>query len=108
MNVFDEHLNILDAINSIETLLSERELQVFGLMTKGTAVKCIAADLGITYKTARVHCTRVLRKLQLNNHSEVAILGWRIRKFFTPVLPQIGNCSGMWKQWRRNPRPRVE
>lgn len=84
MNIFDEDLNCADAATLVETILSERELQVFSYLIKGLSLKLIALDFGVTYKTVRSHRMSILAKLKLNNCIELAILGWRIRKHFVP------------------------
>jgi len=47
--------------------LSERELQVLGLLSAGGSSKEIAAELGIAVKTIEVHRHNILSKLNLKN-----------------------------------------
>ena len=47
--------------------LSERELQVLGLLSAGGSSKEIAAELGIAIKTIEVHRHNILRKMNLKN-----------------------------------------
>jgi len=47
--------------------LSDRELQVLGLLSAGGSTKDIAAELGIALKTVEVHRHNILRKLKVKN-----------------------------------------
>lgn len=57
--------------------LSERELDVIGLIAQGKTNKEIAADLVIAEKTARNHVSRILTKLGLSRRSQAA--AWAIK-----------------------------
>ena len=46
--------------------LTEREVEVLQLLTKGYSVKLIAADLNIAYDTCRSHLRNIYRKLHVN------------------------------------------
>ena len=47
--------------------LSQRELQVLGLLSEGRASKEIAAELGLSSKTIEVHRYNILKKMKLKN-----------------------------------------
>lgn len=53
------------------TRLSERELQVFHLLTTGQSVNAIAAQLVISNKTVSTHKTHLLEKLNLTSMAEL-------------------------------------
>ena len=53
------------------TRLSDRELQVFRLLTTGQSVKVIAAQLAISHKTVSSHKTHLLDKLNLTSMAEL-------------------------------------
>jgi DNA-binding NarL/FixJ family response regulator len=53
--------------------LTERELEVLGLVAKGHANKEIAARLGITERTARTHVSNILGKLDLASRTQAAL-----------------------------------
>jgi DNA-binding NarL/FixJ family response regulator len=53
--------------------LTERELEVLGLVGRGRSNKEIATDLGITERTARTHVSNVLGKLDLQSRTQAAL-----------------------------------
>ncbi len=61
----------------LEEALSERELEVVGLIAEGKTNKEIAEALIIAEKTARNHVSRILGKLGLTRRSQAA--AWAIR-----------------------------
>lgn len=60
-----------------ENPLSEREMDVIGLIAQGKTNKEIAAELIIAEKTARNHVSRILTKLGLTRRSQAA--AWAIK-----------------------------
>jgi DNA-binding NarL/FixJ family response regulator len=54
--------------NNLE-LLTSREYEIVGFMSKGYSYKMIAAELEIATETVRTHIKRVYKKLQVNNVS---------------------------------------
>ena len=57
--------------------LTERELEVLGLMAAGCTNSAIAARLDIVESTAKKHVFRVLRKLGVSNRSEAVAFWFR-------------------------------
>jgi DNA-binding NarL/FixJ family response regulator len=53
--------------------LTERELEVVGLVARGRSNKDIATDLGITERTARTHVSNLLGKLDLQSRTQAAL-----------------------------------
>jgi DNA-binding NarL/FixJ family response regulator len=53
--------------------LTERELEVLALVGQGRSNKDIAADLGITERTARTHVSNILSKLGLASRTQAAL-----------------------------------
>jgi DNA-binding NarL/FixJ family response regulator len=53
--------------------LTERELEVLGLVGRGRSNKEIATDLGITERTARTHVSNILGKLELQSRTQAAL-----------------------------------
>lgn len=54
--------------------LSERELEVLGLIAQGHANKEIATRLFISERTARTHVSHILRKLGVSSRTQAALL----------------------------------
>jgi DNA-binding NarL/FixJ family response regulator len=58
--------------------LTSRELEVLRLVGAGKANKTIAAELGITERTARTHVSNILAKLGLSSRTQAAL--WAVRE----------------------------
>ncbi len=58
--------------------LTDRELDVLRLVGAGKANKAIAADLGISERTARTHVSHILLKLDLTSRTQAAL--WAVRE----------------------------
>jgi DNA-binding NarL/FixJ family response regulator len=58
--------------------LTARELDVLRLVAAGKPNKQIAAELGISERTARTHVSRILRKLRLSSRTQAAL--WAVRE----------------------------
>ena len=69
-----------DAERLPHTLLSDREFQVFRLVAAGVAVTEIAHQLSLSVKTVSTHKTRIMQKMNLDNHTELVryALGHRL------------------------------
>lgn len=77
-NYLERHLAekiAFDVISTAEraphTLLSQREFDVFRLLTQGLGVSEIAAQLAISGKTVSTHKARLLEKMHLSNMADV-------------------------------------
>jgi DNA-binding NarL/FixJ family response regulator len=57
--------------------LSERELEILGLIAQGHANKEIARRLIISERTARTHVSNILRKLGVSSRTQAALLAVR-------------------------------
>ncbi len=57
--------------------LTERELEVLGLLSKGLANKQIAAALGISEHTVKFHVSSIYQKLNVTNRTEAMRAGLR-------------------------------
>jgi len=51
--------------------LSDRELEVFGMIGQGVETRLIAESLSISIKTVQVYCSRIKEKLKLANATEL-------------------------------------
>ena len=58
--------------------LTPREVQVLKLIAEGQSTKRIADMLGVTFKTAASHRSRLLAKVGV--HESVSLLRWGIRQ----------------------------
>ena len=61
-----------DAERLPHSLLSDREFQVFRLIAGGIAITDIARQLSLSVKTVSTHKTRIMQKMNLANHTELA------------------------------------
>ncbi len=66
--VFDEPAS---ASSPLHSTLSERELQIFHLLTQGHSLVAIGEQLFISSKTVSTHKTRLMEKLQVDNMAEL-------------------------------------
>ncbi len=66
------------AMRSLD-VLSDRELQVFGLVGEGFGTRQIAGQLGLDVKTVETYRTRIKEKLELKDASELLrqAIAWR-------------------------------
>jgi FixJ family two-component response regulator len=88
--------------------LTAREKQVFGLVSAGLSNKQIAADMGISDATAKVHRANIMRKMQARSLAELVrmadLLGTgagNVRQaahLSEDTLPLESNTGNWWKQ----------
>jgi DNA-binding NarL/FixJ family response regulator len=52
--------------------LTGRELEVLGMVARGHQNKIIAADLGLSEHTVKIHIHNIIRKLGVHNRTEAA------------------------------------
>ncbi len=64
--------------------LTNRELEVFRLMTQGLSNAEIGAALFISDTTVKTHVTRLLSKLQLRDRAQAIVLAYRTGLFESP------------------------
>jgi DNA-binding NarL/FixJ family response regulator len=65
--------------------LTSREVEVLRLVGAGAANKAIAAELGISERTARTHVSRILGKLGLSSRTQAAL--WAAREGLVDADP---------------------
>lgn len=70
--------------------LTDREMEILALITRGMSNKAVALELGISHQTVKNHMTSILRKLAVNDRTQAAVYalrkGW-IRLEDTQQLP---------------------
>jgi len=59
------------ASDSPESRLSDRELEVFELLGRGSETRKIAESLNVSLKTVQAYCARIKEKLNLKNATEL-------------------------------------
>jgi DNA-binding CsgD family transcriptional regulator len=72
------------------TGLTERELEVLGLLAAGLSNQQIADTLFISRKTASVHVSNILGKLGVDNRIEAAAVAHRLGLTSDSVAPGVG------------------
>jgi DNA-binding NarL/FixJ family response regulator len=77
LNGFLRHVIQADRPKQPWTRLSPREVEIIRLLADGKANKVIAADLGITIRTAETHRARIMLKLGV--HSLAELIHYAIR-----------------------------
>jgi two-component system nitrate/nitrite response regulator NarL len=56
----------------LASLLTQREREVLTLLVRGRSTQAIAAELGVSYSTARTHTQNVIEKLNVHSRLEAA------------------------------------
>ena len=64
-------------VSDESTPLSDREMEILQLITRGMSNKEIALELGISHQTVKNHMTSILRKLAVNDRTQAAIYALR-------------------------------
>ena len=57
--------------------LSDREMEILALITRGMSNKQVAVELGISHQTVKNHMTSILRKLAVNDRTQAAVYALR-------------------------------
>jgi DNA-binding NarL/FixJ family response regulator len=57
--------------------LTPREREIVQLLAEGKSTKAVAADLGLSVKTAETHRSNIMRKLQLHSVSDLVLYAVR-------------------------------
>jgi DNA-binding NarL/FixJ family response regulator len=57
--------------------LTPREREIVQLLAEGKSTKAVAADLGVSVKTAETHRSNIMRKLQLHSVSDLVLYAVR-------------------------------
>jgi DNA-binding NarL/FixJ family response regulator len=68
---------------AVKARLSERELEVLGLVAEGLPNKALARRLGISERTVKAHLTRIYEQLGVSDRTQAAL--WAQRRGVTPL-----------------------
>lgn len=71
------HQIAVDLVNNADAMLSEREVEVLGLVAAGSSNKDVARRLNITEDTAKAHVSRIMAKLEARDRTHAVTIGLR-------------------------------
>ena len=69
--ISEKMINFMSAQSTSENVLSNKESEVLGLISKGLTTKEIAAKLFVSSRTIETHRANVLKKLEVKNTAEL-------------------------------------
>jgi FixJ family two-component response regulator len=83
-----------DEVTHCNDQLTGREREVMGLVVRGKLNKQVAADLGISEKTVKVHRGRVMEKMQVDSLAELVRLAERVDYASVKAAAEEGVAEG--------------
>ncbi|MER7794334.1 helix-turn-helix transcriptional regulator [Streptomyces sp. NPDC097640] len=98
MSLTGIHGESWDAVLAAITLLSQRELEVFGLLGEGASNRTISSVLAISERTAKAHVAQILAKLDVESRLQAGIVA-----FAWEVVTHNGDARAL-PSWRSVPR----
>jgi DNA-binding NarL/FixJ family response regulator len=69
--ISEKMIDFMSTQSISENLLSNKETQVLGLISKGFTTKEIATELFVSTRTIETHRTNILKKLEVKNTAEL-------------------------------------
>jgi DNA-binding NarL/FixJ family response regulator len=69
--ISEKMINFMSAQSVSENILSKKETEVLGLISKGLTTKEIAAKLFVSSRTIETHRTNILKKFEVKNTAEL-------------------------------------
>ena len=66
------------SIDGVTELLTERQLDILKLISKGLSNKLIARELFLSENTIKVHVSAILRALNLSNRTQAGLVGQKL------------------------------
>ena len=67
------------SIDGVTELLTERQLDILKLISKGLSNKLIARELFLSENTIKVHVSAILRALNLSNRTQAGLVGQKLQ-----------------------------
>jgi DNA-binding NarL/FixJ family response regulator len=78
-------------VDSVTELLTERQLDILQLISKGLSNKLIARELHLSENTIKVHVSAILRALGLNNRTQAGLIGQTLENSKGSQPTETGN-----------------
>jgi DNA-binding NarL/FixJ family response regulator len=76
--------------DNVTQLLTERQLEILALISKGLSNKLIARDLFLSENTVKVHVSAILRALSLSNRTQAGLVGQKLEIIKVAQLSENG------------------
>jgi DNA-binding NarL/FixJ family response regulator len=76
--------------DNVTQLLTERQLEILALISKGLSNKLIARELFLSENTVKVHVSAILRALSLSNRTQAGLVGQKLEILKVAQLSQNG------------------
>lgn len=76
--------------DNITQLLTERQLEILALISKGLSNKLIARELFLSENTVKVHVSAILRALSLSNRTQAGLVGQKLEIIKVAQLSENG------------------
>ena len=78
-------------VDSVTEVLTERQLDILQLISKGLSKKLIAHELHLSENTIKVHVSAILRALGLNNRTQAGLIGQTLENSNGSQPTETGN-----------------
>ena len=76
--------------DNVTQLLTERQLEILALISKGLSNKLIARELFLSENTVKVHVSAILRALSLSNRTQAGLVGQKLEILKVAQLSENG------------------
>ena len=76
--------------DNVTQLLTERQLEILALISKGFSNKLIARELFLSGNTVKVHVSAILRALSLSNRTQAGLVGQKLEIIKVAQLSENG------------------
>lgn len=76
--------------DNVTQLLTERQLEILALISKGFSNKLIARELFLSENTVKVHVSAILRALSLSNRTQAGLVGQKLEIIKVAQLSENG------------------